>query len=59
MVPEASWPCVTTGSWGGNVPFISEMSEWQIPQYSTRTRTWPGPGSGIGISSSAIRFPSA
>ena len=56
MVPDASWPCVTTGSWAGKVPLIRLRSEWQIPQNATLTRTSPGPGSGIGTSSTAIVF---
>ncbi len=59
MVPEASWPWVTTGFWAGNVPLIRLRSEWQIPQKATLTKTSPGPGSGIGTSSSATFLVSA
>ena len=51
MVPEASWPWVTTGACAGKVPLIRLRSEWQMPQNATFTSTSPGPGSGIGTSS--------
>ena len=58
-VPEASWPCVTTGSWDGKVPLMRLRSEWQMPQNATLTSTSPGPGSGIGTSSTAMVLESA
>ncbi|SEL28995.1 hypothetical protein SAMN05444583_107203 [Rhodococcus maanshanensis] len=59
MVPEDSWPWVTTGSSAGKVPLIRLRSEWQIPQYSTLTSTSPGPGLGIGTSSTTVFLESA
>lgn len=41
MTPEASCPCVTTGTCAGKVPLIRLRSEWQMPQNSTFTRTSP------------------
>jgi len=58
-VPDASWPCVTTGNWLGNVPLIRLRSEWQMPQNATFTNTSPGPGSGMGTSSTAMVLESA
>jgi hypothetical protein len=59
IVPDASWPCVTTGCWAGNVPLIRLRSEWQIPQNATLTSTSPGPGSGIGTFSTTTVLESA
>ena len=51
IVPEASWPWVTTGRCAGKVPLTRLTSEWQMPQNATLTKTSPGPGEGIGTSS--------
>ena len=59
IVPDASWPCVTTGSCGREGAVDQAEVGMADPAERDLDQNLAGPGSGIGISSTAMVLESA